>query len=90
MPEKPEDDDLSKLSISDLAWRCLNDWKPPFYAAVPYLEAMRAMTTITDPYGADPGDMIVRYFLGNATTWRGPKARAVKAELNKRLKALGK
>jgi hypothetical protein len=42
------------------------------------------LESIEDPYGADSGDMIVRYFLGNATTWRGPVARTIKAELKRR------
>jgi len=34
----------------------------------------------------DSGDSIVRYFLSNASTWRGETARRVKKELNAMLK----
>jgi pyruvate kinase len=34
----------------------------------------------------DSGKSIVIYFLGNAQTWRGPIAKAVKKELNSRIK----
>jgi hypothetical protein len=51
------------------------------YAAVPYLEAMEMLNRITDSYFADDADSIVRYFLSNATSWRGPDARRIKAEL---------
>lgn len=39
-----------------------------------------------DKYGADDARGIVLYFLSNATAWRGPVARAVKAELKGMLK----
>lgn len=78
--------DLTQESISDLARTIAADWKPPNYAAAPYLEAMFSLESISDDYGLDSGDMIVSYFLGNATTWRGVTARAVKAELKRRLK----
>ena len=45
------------------------------------MAAMRTMGTIDEDYGCDPGREIVLYFLSNATTWRGPVARAVKKEL---------
>lgn len=63
-----------------------NDWKKPYFGAVPYLEAMRALTSITDDYYADSAESVVRYFLANATTWRGEHARRIKAELNAMLK----
>lgn len=57
------------------------DWKKPYFGAVPYLEAMFSLNAITDPYYADSGKSIVLYFLSNANTWRGPTARSIKAEL---------
>ncbi len=74
-------------SIANVAWA---DWSTSKsgvgYAAKPYLAAMMALDSIEDNYGADPGHMIVRYFLSNARSWRGDVAKAVKAELNRRLK----
>lgn len=56
-------------------------WAKVNYAAVPYLEALESMDVVTNPYGYDTGDSIVRYFLSNATTWRGEDARRIKKEL---------
>lgn len=63
------------------------DWGSKIYfGAKPYLEAMRALTKISDPFYADSGSSVVAYFLSNATTWRGDKAREIKKELNQMLK----
>ena len=56
------------------------------YAAKPYLDAMGSLDKITDAYGCDSGKSIVAYFLGNATSYRGEKAKALKAELKAMLK----
>ena len=62
------------------------DWANPYFGAVPYLKAMRALTDITDKYYYDDGVGVVSYFIANATTWKGDKARAIKAELRAMLK----
>lgn len=49
--------------------------------ADPYIQAMHSLGSVTDNYGLDTGDSIVRYFLSNASTWRGEDARRIKAEL---------
>lgn len=79
-------DNLKTLSLSALAYRIKADWKKVYFGAVPYLDALITLNSITDNYGCDSGKSIVAYFLANATTWRGPVARAIKAELNRRLK----
>lgn len=56
-------------------------WKNVNYAAVPYLDAMATLDNVQQNYGLDPGAHIVRYFLGNAQSWRGDDARRIKAEL---------
>jgi hypothetical protein len=58
------------------------DWAKPYFGALPYLGAMQTLDQITEPYFLDSGLDIVCRFLGNAQTWRGPVARAIKAELN--------
>lgn len=58
------------------------DWKKPYFGAVPYISAMRRLSSIDDNYGLDSGRSIVLYFLSNATTWRGETARRIKKELN--------
>jgi len=77
--------DYSRLTLSQLARVVRRDWRKPFYGAVPYLDAMGTLTDLSDNYYFDTGDSVVRYFLANATTWRGETARAVKAELRRRL-----
>jgi hypothetical protein len=73
--------------IYQIAREISHDWGSKVnYAAKPYLEAMRELDKITDPYFADDGISVVAYFLSNASTWRGPKAKEIKAELNKMLK----
>ena len=58
-----------------------SDWSKPNFAAVPYLDAMRALSDISDRYYYDDAESVVRYFLANAGQWRGDKAREIKAEL---------
>lgn len=57
------------------------DWPKPYFGAVPYIRNLGALTDITDPLGYDDARDVVIRFLVNASTWRGPVARAVKAEL---------
>lgn len=58
-----------------------------WYGAVPYLEAMRSLSTVDDDYGADSGRSIVLYFISNAAQFRGPDARRIKKELKAHLAA---
>jgi len=79
--------DYSGMSLSELAGRVRRDWGSKVnFAAKPYLSAMGSLNDITDQYGLDSGQSIVAYFLSNASSWRGEEAKAVKAELKKRLK----
>lgn len=61
-------------------------WTKPYFGAVPYLRAMAEMGTVDDSYGLDSGESVVRYFLANASTWRGEDAKRIKAELRAALK----
>lgn len=63
------------------------DWKKPYFGAVPYLQAMSTLDSVDDNYIHDSGKSIVLYFLANANTWRGETARRVKAELKALCKA---
>lgn len=84
--------DLSGVSISRLAAYADDgeQWggKKVNFAARPYLDAMLCMD-FADPmgqhYGQDKADHVIRYFLSNASTWRGEGARAIKAELKRRV-----
>lgn len=64
-----------------IADEIIRDWRKPYFGAVPYLKAMEGLDRVTDTFGFDDADDIVRYFLSNAGTWRGPVARGIKAEL---------
>lgn len=70
-------------SISTIAREIRADWTNPYFGAVPYLSAMQSLDSIDDNYYEDSGKSVVLYFLANANTWRGEKARAIKAELKK-------
>ena len=67
--------------IYEIAREIRNDWKRPYFGAVPYLDAMFALDTIDDNFMYDSGHSVVLYFLANANTWKGDTARRVKAEL---------
>jgi len=56
-------------------------WPKVNYAAKPYLEAMRDLSSINDRYGYDDARSIVLYFLSNAASFRGDKAKVLKLEL---------
>jgi hypothetical protein len=67
--------------IHAIAREIQSDWTKPYFGAVPYLDAMRALDSIRDKYYYDNAESVVRYFLANAGQWRGDKAREIKAEL---------
>jgi hypothetical protein len=67
--------------LSVIAREISQNWKNPYFGAVPYIGAMSTLSDINDQYGYDDARSIVRYFLSNATSWRGDTARRVKAEL---------
>lgn len=73
-------------ALNEIAREIRVHWPKPYFGAIPYIQAMGSLLTIKDMYGADDARSIVLYFLANATTWRGPDARRIKAELNAMLK----
>lgn len=79
------------MPLNRIASIIVQDWKKTSkngvnYAAKPYLSAMMTLDTIESNYIADSGREIVMYFLSNATTWKGPVAKEIKAHLNTLLK----
>lgn len=56
-------------------------WPKPYFGAVPYIDAMRAVSSINEPYGVESARGLVLYFLANAGSWRGEHAKRIKAEL---------
>jgi hypothetical protein len=73
-------------SIDTIARDISRDWTKPYFGAVPYIDAMHSLQTIRDKYYYDDAESVVRYFLANATSWKGEAARAIKAELKTLLK----
>jgi hypothetical protein len=67
--------------ISEIAWDIKRNWKNVNYGAVPYLDAMLSLDSIRDNYDQDSAKSIVLYFLSNASSFRGPEAKRIKAEL---------
>jgi hypothetical protein len=82
--------DYSKKSLSEIGEIIRKDWrvqgKGINFGAKPYLSAMECLQSVKDSYGMDSGRSIVAYFLSNATTYKGETAKAIKKELNKRIK----
>jgi hypothetical protein len=74
-----------KRSIRSIALDIRKDWAKVNYAAKPYLDAMMELNSINDKYYEDSAKSVVLYFLSNASSFRGERAKALKAEL----KALG-
>jgi hypothetical protein len=72
-------------SIRSIALDICKEWEKVNYAARPYLDAMLDLDSINDNYGHDDARSIILYFLSNASSFRGERAKALKAEL----KALG-
>ena len=63
------------------------NWSQIYFGAIPYVQAMEQMTS-WESYMFDSGSSIINYFLANATTWKGEKAREIKQELKQILKTL--
>ena len=72
--------------LHEIAREISRTWKSPNYAARPYLDAMRSLSSVSDSYGCEDGKGIVLYFLANAGSWRGPDAKRIKAELKSLIK----
>ena len=76
---------LSQIA-QDIESECgTKDW---YIYAEAYVTPMKSLNSISDTYYADSASSIVMYALANLTSWRGEKARLVKAELNGMLKGV--
>lgn len=73
---------IQNRPLYEIAHDIRKDWgSKVYFGAKPYLDAMASLDSINDNYGLDSADNIVRYFLGNASTWRGETAKTIKKEL---------
>ena len=74
-------------TLNTIAQEISADWGDKISPyAVPYLEAMSDLQSVSDNFYAESGRSVVAYFLANAQTWRGEKAREIKKELNSMIK----
>lgn len=74
--------------ISAIASDIRKEWGAKVnYAAKPYLSAMFSFDSINESYGFDSARSVVLYFLGNASSFRGERAKQLKQELKNHLKA---
>lgn len=76
-----EESTMQHRPLSNIAHDIRRDWKNVNFAAQPYLAAMFDLNSIKDEYMYDTAKSVVLYFLSNATTWHGPVAKEIKAEL---------
>ena len=72
---------MENRKLSSIAFEIADDWQSVNFAAQPYLAAMTELNTIDDVYYLDDARSVVRYFLSNASGWKGENARRIKAEL---------
>lgn len=83
--------DLSPFTVDALARFALREASLTGNAriyATPYLQALTCCESLGDRYGMDRASDMARYALSNLSAWRGPIAKAWKAEMNARLKGL--
>jgi ssDNA-binding Zn-finger/Zn-ribbon topoisomerase 1 len=74
-------------ALYEIADEIRRDWGTVNFAAEPYLDAMSQIDSINDVYFADDARSIVMYFLNNAKSWSGPKAKEIKDELRSMVKS---
>lgn len=67
--------------ISEIADDIQQAWPNVYFGAVPYLNAMKSLTSIDDMYYEDSARSVLTYFLSNASGFRGEQAKALKNEL---------
>lgn len=74
-------------TISTIAYDIRREWGAKVnFAAKPYLSAMMGFDSIDERYGFDSARSVVLYFLGNASSFKGEKAKQLKQELKDHLK----
>jgi hypothetical protein len=77
---------ITPRAIHSIARDIEREWKNVYFGALPYLNAMKSLNSISEDYYEDRAETIIIYFLANAQTFRGEKAREFKTELKNLLK----
>ena len=77
-----------KRTFAAIAAEIKATWKKPYFGAVPYIDALSAVRSSDKDarYMYETAESMVRYFLANATYWRGEDAKRIKAELKSMIK----
>ena len=75
-----------KRAIYEIARDIRSEWQKPYFGAVPYLNALFSLTDKQSKFGFDNAQSIVSYFLANASTFRGGRAKELKQELKEAVK----
>jgi len=78
----------NKRTFAEIAREIEQTWKNVYFGAKPHLQAMKTINSSDKnaPYLFETADIIVRYFLANASCWRGEDAERIKAELKLMIK----
>jgi len=76
-----------KRPLHEIARDIRKAWARPYFAALPYLEALRGIASTDEMFYHETGASVVRGFLANAQTFRGQAAKALKEELKEHLKS---
>lgn len=77
---------MTNRTIRAIAQDIKTEWKKVYFGAVPYLDAMLSLNDKTSNFYGDSAETIVIYFLSNASTFRGERAKELKAELKQIIK----
>ena len=77
---------INTRPVYKIAQDILNDWQAPYFGARPYLAAMLTINNELENYGHDTAKSIILYFLSNASSYRGSKAKELKNELKTLIK----
>ncbi len=82
-----DESDLTSADLQQLIALIYDDWETINPSAAAYLNALDVNDCheLNDRVGNETADLQVRYFLTHAAGWHGSTARAVKAELRRRL-----
>lgn len=77
---------INQRNISTIATDIIREWQKPSPYALPYLRAMLSLENKQSTYGYDDAKSVVLYFLSNASSFRGDKAKQLKNELKAAIK----
>jgi hypothetical protein len=67
--------------LYEIAADIRKNWVKVSPYAAPYLEALGTLSSAEDHYICDDAQSVAAYFLSNAHSFKGPAAKALKAEL---------